>query len=50
MESHADTYTLAKGVKDEEADVSIVKEVVVEDEVCKSIRPKIILKAHCHRR
>ena len=50
VESHADTYTLAKCDKDEEADVSIVKEVVVEDEVCKSIRPKIILKAHCHRR
>ena len=50
VESHAETSTLRKGDKDEETAVSKVKEVVVEDVVCKSIRPKIILKAHCHRR
>ena len=50
VESHADTSTLGKGDKDEETAVSIVKKVVVGDEMCKSIRPKIILKAHCHRR
>jgi len=50
VKSRAYTSTLGQGDKDEETAVSIMKEVVVEDEVCKSIRPKIILKAHCHRR
>ena len=47
--SHPDTSTNGKGVKDEESSVPVNK-VVVEDEVCKSVRPKIILKLHGHRR
>ena len=47
--NHPDTSTNGKGDKDKENSVPVNK-VVVEDEVCKSVRPKIILKVHGHRR
>ena len=51
LESAADTSsTLGKCDKAKETAVSNAKAVVVEDEMCKSIRPKIILKANCRRK
>merc|ERR1712096_463863 len=54
VESHGDTYTRGKGDKDHKTEVktdtSTVKELLVEDQICKSIRPKIILKVHGNRR
>ena len=49
LESAADTSSTL-GDKAKETAVSNAKGAVVEDEKCKSIRPKIILKANCRRK
>ena len=54
VESHGDTSAPGKGDEDHKTEVktdnSTVKEDLVEYQMCKSIRPKIILKIHGNRR